>query len=505
MRNILQQVLINKDSVYLKLNKYLEQIAAAELINILDNVNEDVLYISYFHGLHHSQKVCLFTYLICKKLNVNEVDTKILIDAALYHDIGRINESEDPFHGYNTARKIDSVVTDPIYKDEINLLYLKAICEAHSLDDSKLVKIFQNYKYENSEFDFDRFNMLCNILKDADALDRTRFKKACSAALKEKFLRLDYSRNLVEFSDLINSHFAFKVSEQYYEENKDQYEGKDNKYSCFHGIGFDFFKLESILKNGILSKFQATKENVDMVRNFNGNNKNIWISVVDSNGIDKDGKAYNDFIKPGISFYAFTSGLNKGTSQNKNSSYNTAYNSGEYEDESFVFNKIPVSNIHSLIIFKDNWNKNISELFYLYGNNNYDIIYEKVISYIVNIKKSSGLDVDFSNAEILLKEYRKEVIKFEKLPGVEQKRKYEEFFKVLEDLTMQINKEVQQWLLAHYKCLLNTNRDDIKVSEVISFILKNEKVNISDIYNNKEEIMFVLNPILERDVLNKTF
>lgn len=504
MKNILQQVLINKDSVYPKLNEYLQQMNTSELVDILNGINEDVLYSSYFHGLHHSQKVCLFTYLICKELNINEVDTKILIDAALYHDIGRINDMEEAFHGYNAARKIDTVVTDPIYEDEINLVYLKAICDAHSLDDYKLPKIFQNYKYENAELEFDRFSKLCSILKDADALDRTRFKKTCSAALKEKFLRLDYSKTLVDFANLINNHYAYKVSEHDYEINKDRFEDKHNTEGCFHGIGFDFFKLQSILKSGILSSFQATKENVDIVRNFNGNNKNIWVSVVDSDSVTKNGKAYNSFIKQGISFFAFTSELIKGTNKNKNSSYNVAYNSGEYEDESFAFNKIPVSNIHSVIIFKDNWNKNINELFYLYGANNYDIIYEKIISYIINIKLESGLEVDFEKTEHLLNEYRKIVISFEQLPVDEQRRTLDNFFNSVDNIIEEINKEVQAWLLKHYQILLNTDRTDIKLSEVISFILRKEKINISDIYDNEDEILFVLNPLLLKEAQNKT-
>ena len=69
MKNILQQVIINKDSVYPKLNSLLENLDLTPLVPILDDVKEKSLYSSFFHGLHHSQKVCLFTYLICKELN----------------------------------------------------------------------------------------------------------------------------------------------------------------------------------------------------------------------------------------------------------------------------------------------------------------------------------------------------------------------------------------------------------------------------------------------------
>lgn len=498
MRNILQQVIMNKDSIYPKLNYLLDNLDLAPLVPILDGIKEKPLYNSYFHGLHHSQKVCLFTYLICKELNINEVDTQILLDAALYHDIGRLDDMEEVFHGFNSARKISSVVTDSIYDDELNLVYLRAICDAHSLDDVKLPKIFQNYKYENSEVEYERFSLLCSILKDADALDRTRFKRTCNEALKEKFLRLEYSKTLVELANLINNHYAFKVSEKDYELYKSRFENKENKCECFHGIGFDFFKLQSILKRGILSSFEATREKIDIVRNFNGNNKNIWISVVDADSSSTLGKAYNEFIKQGISFFAFVPELIKGTRNDKNSNYNLACDSGEYEDESFVFNKIPMENIHSLVIFKDNWNKNIGDLFYLYGANNYDIIYEKVINYIINIKQESGFEVDFGQAELFLKEYRSMVLKFEKLPIDEQKQTLNNFLLEIDKIIQKINGIVQEWFVKHYQVLLNTDKTDIKVSDVITFILKKEKIKICDVYDNKDEIRLVLNYQLEK-------
>lgn len=506
MERILQEVLLNKDSVYPKLNEYLKQLEEKELLDVLDGIKEKHLYSSYFHGLHHSQKVCLFTYLICKHLSIDEVDTKILMDAALYHDIGRIDDSEDVFHGYNSASKIEEVVDDPIYKDRTNLTYLKAICDAHSAEDSlkKMQNIFRNYAYESSDLDFDRFNKLATILKDADALDRTRFKRTSKAALEERFLRLDYSKKLVEFASLINKHYAFKVSEHDYAKYKDEYENKPLRHGCFHGIGFDFFKLESILDRGILSSYQATKENVDIVRNFNGNNKNIWISAVDTDSIVNDGKAYNNFIKQGISFYFFTSKVNKGSKNSKGNNYNIANNSGEYEDESFVFNKVPVEHIHSIVVFKDNWNKNIDELFYLSGAHNFDIVYDKVMNFIINIKRNSGLEVDYDVAEKLLNDYKKTIVDFEKLTAIEQKKSCDQLFKDVEVLVQKINVEVQKWMLKYYQKVLNTDKTNIKVSDVVGTILKNSKLNIDDIYDNEDEIMIVLNPALIKEDKDKT-
>ena len=46
-----------------------------------------------------------------------------------------------------------------------------------------------NYDFENELLE--RYNKLAVILKDADALDRTRFMKTSKAALQKKYLRLE--------------------------------------------------------------------------------------------------------------------------------------------------------------------------------------------------------------------------------------------------------------------------------------------------------------------------
>lgn len=501
MKDILQRVLKEKNSIYPKLNDYLNNIDVDELIDILNGINQSKLYNSYFHGLHHSQKVCFFAYLIGKQQGLNEVDMQILMDAAIYHDIGRLNDNEERYHGYNSARQIDTVVTDAIYQNEDNLSYLKAICEAHSFEDEKAKNVFGNYEYENPHIEYSRFIKLCNILKDADSLDRARFKKTCKAALKEKYLRLEYSKSLVELATLINDHYTYEVSEIEYEANLPTYMlSEDKLVDCFHGIGFDFFKLESILKHGILSNYQAIKEKVGIVRNFNGNNKNIWISVVSSEDISKDGKAYNRFIKEGISFHVFTSKLNKGINTSKENNYNIAIKSSEYEDEHFAFNKIPVDNIHSIIIFKDNWNKNIGELFYLFGNNNYDVVFNRVVSYVDNIRRNCNIHIDLEKANDILAKYQNEVLNFESLSNVEQMSFANEFIQKLDLYKDELNREIQKWLLQYYKTVLGIDNNDVKVSDVVMHVLGKTNIVVNDVYDNEDEIMFIINPLMKMDL-----
>lgn len=500
MEDILQQVIINKDSVYHELNKFFENFDGKELIDVLNGINKRKLYRSYFHGLHHSQKVCFFAYLIAKHQGLNETDLKIVLDAAIYHDIGRMDDTEEEYHGFKSATKLLGQQNEEFYKDENNLSYLRAICESHSLADFKKERIFNNYKFENAELEYEKFLLLDSILKDADALDRTRFKKTSNAALKENYLRIDYSKELISLANLINSHYAFKMAEMEYNKIKSQYDSLPI-VDCFHGIGFNFFNFESILKYGILSKFESIKQNISTVRNFNGNNKSLWISVVDATKLGQDGKAYNEFIKNGISFHCFVPKLEDGKNKSKSSDYNTAIHSGEYSDEKFVFDKIDFNNIHSIVINKDIWNNNIDQLNYLYGSFNYDIVSDKINNYAFEIKKNSGIDVDFSVASILLDEYINIVLDFEKKSAYDQRRELDKFLKDIEDLVLKLNTEVQKWMVIYYRKIFN-NKEDIKVSDVVKFILKNNKIQISDYYEN-EEIMIVLNPLTKDFVGNE--
>ena len=103
-----------------------------EIIYYLDDIKAEQLYKSDFHGLYHSQKVCFFAYLIGKHENLSETEMKILLDAAIYHDMGRENDNEDNLHGSASARLIDQVVK---YDNPTDMYYLKAIVDAHSKPD----------------------------------------------------------------------------------------------------------------------------------------------------------------------------------------------------------------------------------------------------------------------------------------------------------------------------------------------------------------------------------
>lgn len=107
-----------------------------------------------------------------------------LMDAAIYHDIGRTNDFIDKNHGIESYK---------IYKKEKKEnKVVKFLIEQHCIDDETSLKILKKEFHEEKDI----IELLYKILKDADALDRTRFGW-CKDGLNIDYLRLDESRDIV--------------------------------------------------------------------------------------------------------------------------------------------------------------------------------------------------------------------------------------------------------------------------------------------------------------------
>ena len=134
-----------------------------------------------------------------------EDDLKILLDAGAYHDIGRVSDREDSTHGLTSAYFYESknVFRDEeIYHDKTNFAILKAITDYHSQNEIDNPNVIKNnaYMYDIDDKNYERYTLLANILKDADALDRKRFPDYDPAGLNTDYLRFKESVNLVNFA-----------------------------------------------------------------------------------------------------------------------------------------------------------------------------------------------------------------------------------------------------------------------------------------------------------------
>ncbi|MDD2180787.1 MAG: HD domain-containing protein [Bacilli bacterium] len=436
------------------------------ITEVLSNLKKGALYNSKIHGIYHSEKVFLFCYLIAKHENLDEVDCQIITDAALYHDIGRINDCEDSLHGYCASYKIEKIVEHPIYKDVENLNILKGIIDGHSVSDDNRDRFIEDYEITEVE----RYYKLYDILKDADALDRNRFFDYSNSYLDESYLRTDISKQLMGLSKEINDLYKKEVRV-----NKNNLPTPEiGNFECFHSIGFDFFKLGSVLENGILSKKEMVKAGIKGTSNFEGGNLEDYISVVDARLIDKGGTAFPTFIMNGISFVCEVNELYSSDSKYTKSyciERGIPYNQSFHDDEKYVYSKIEPENINHIFISNEINKTDIRELMYIYNSLSYEILTERVNYYLNNV--SDVINVDLTQMNRLLSAYKKTLDKYHILDQIQKNSIKKQLIAQLEGYRSQINSIIQEWLYQKYRCELGLSFNQcITVDDVGTFELQ---------------------------------
>lgn len=478
MSTLMEQIINSNNNLidkYTKLSEYDNE----TIIKVINNINKDKLYNSKIHGLYHSKKVFLFCYLIAKQMKLNKIDMQILIDAALYHDIGRINDYEDSLHGYCSALRIEDAVNHPIYKDEENLNILKAIIDGHSVADEHKERFIFDYDIKNE----DRYYLLYDILKDADALDRNRFYNTSDAYLDKSYLRTDYSKKLIALSLEINNIYKSEINKN----AGNKHAPEKGKFQCFHSIGFDFFKLASVLEHGILSKSEMKNQNISGASNFEGGNLDDFVSVVDCRMIDKGGTAFPTFIMNGISFLCNVDELYS-TDKKYTRSYcienGIPYNQSLHDDEKYVKTKVDPNQINSIFISKEVYNNNVDEVIYLYNSLSYEIIESRIKHYFHNVKEVFEPDKTIINQ--LLREYNKKLQSYYKLDHMGKNRVKQELVKNLETIRVKMNEIIQKWIYQKYFILLNKKpNDNIVIEDVLTYELQKSGYNFEKIITPK--------------------
>ena len=190
----------------------------------------------------------------------------------------------------------------------------------------------------------------------------------------------------------------------------------------FHGIGFDYFKMMSILENGILSMNAAKDMGIEIKRNYGGFNDNNAVSIA-LNPYGNKNIAYKSFCENSICFafkhfglkYAFNP--NEFKKNNKKELFRINLNdfkeSSGIDGERFVNYKIPRESIMAIILPVDKINTKIDciEMINHYGTGYFDDlgrnIIDKIYEYfgydkrneiyeLIDSKKSLN-DIDINN------------------------------------------------------------------------------------------------------------
>ena len=443
-----------------------------ELTKIIESIEPKRLYKSHFHGLYHSEKVTFFAYLISKSIGLNEVDEEILFDATRYHDIGRTNDCEDTTHGLTSTLRLSFLEEKPIYQDPTNLKLLKAIIEGHSLDDNRKKLIFDIHDLEEQEYE--RYEQLYNILKDADALDRLRFNTMMKCVLDANFLRLSISKKLIDTADYINKKYREYISNRQKEKTEELFINNEPQI-FYHSIGYNFLAIPSILKRGIISSYYDEEEKFHL-KEYTGNNNLRWISA-----LSKKGKAYEFFAKDKINFKFKSAKYYSGIGQKcEAQDLGLPYQSGLYDDEVFIYDKVDPEDILSLIVSKNLYYRDFREINLLNGNISSEKVQNRVYYYLGFIFQMTYKDYQDEFKDDLYALYIN-TVKFENKDTDTQKETSRQFFEEQEKTIKEINQKLLSIIYNILKSKLN--KEEILMKDVIDFILTIKDIN----YEIKEE------------------
>lgn len=150
--------------------------------------------INSYHGIAHTARVLFATHLIVNLSD--EIDDKVknlAYYAAIIHDLGKTNDREGAIHGLNSILLYQGFI-DKMEIDDISKLRLKNAIRYHSFDDNLCPEIVKD-------------DVLWKILKDADALDRSRFSgRGCDRNyLRLPLFKTNEGLNIIHITNILPS------------------------------------------------------------------------------------------------------------------------------------------------------------------------------------------------------------------------------------------------------------------------------------------------------------
>lgn len=140
------------------------------LLRAYERLDTTRLYESDYHGTDHIGRVMLLGAIIAMQQRFSERETKLLLIACGYHDIGRINDYRDEQHGKRASDMLPRIPGLGVTAGEMTCI--QAAVATHSTNDEKIDTFAKEYGVTAENLDPCR--MLCKGLKDADNLDRVR-------------------------------------------------------------------------------------------------------------------------------------------------------------------------------------------------------------------------------------------------------------------------------------------------------------------------------------------
>ena len=122
---------------------------------------------SRLHGVSHTQRVHIHARRLIRTLRWPEADANVVLSAALWHDIGRVDDGRDPQHGARGAARVEQLGLHASLPEADARLALFAI-RYHCRSDRR------GALRAAGQDDPEGALRILWLLKDADALDRVR-------------------------------------------------------------------------------------------------------------------------------------------------------------------------------------------------------------------------------------------------------------------------------------------------------------------------------------------
>lgn len=174
------------------------------------------------HSIAHIQKVMLFSDILAKGENLSNEDRVLLLKAAALHDCAREGNDGNVPHAKKSAEKAGRFLhsDDKVFgtDDPNEIAIIKTAIHYHESDETtkgkveyrEIEKLLKKYNpdKELSESDIEKTTKICELLKDADALDRLRF--ADKGRLDREYLRTETAKGqlVINFAEEVNEQVA---------------------------------------------------------------------------------------------------------------------------------------------------------------------------------------------------------------------------------------------------------------------------------------------------------
>lgn len=146
-------------------------LSAISLVLNKDLFNSHML--NSYHGIAHTARVLFASYLLSHAINLGKDESNACYIAAIIHDLGKRSDREGAEHGYNSMMLYKERIGEIVQDSSLSTRILLAV-RYHSVADKDCPTKVKN-------------DVIWKVLKDADALDRSRFSgRGCD----KSFLRL---------------------------------------------------------------------------------------------------------------------------------------------------------------------------------------------------------------------------------------------------------------------------------------------------------------------------